>query len=157
MSGFNDLFKGLANLIDLVQKMDAQGTSEVSKSGNWQTDLQGEKLQGVYGFSLKIGSPGQNSVKSFGNIKSESADLKFDSKWEPVVEIFDEGKEVLIVAEIPGVSEENVSITCEDKTLKLQAKGVQRTYHKEIALAEGFTEYSFQCRNGILEIRIPKG
>lgn len=158
MSGFNNLFKAIGSLLELAQKMDASGQNEFVKSGTFKlSPADTEKLQGVYGFSIKLGE--NSKVKTFGNLRVDSDNLTLDSQWEPLIDVFDEPDHVLIVAELPGVSEDQVGVRVENGVLKLHAPGQRRDYRKDVALPDTalVEQIETSCRNGILEIRIPKG
>ncbi len=159
MSGFNDLFKVIGSLLDLVQKMDAAGLSEVNKSGSFQKNIQGQDLQGVYGFSLKLGQEGISRVKTFGNLRAEKENLTVDGVCEPLVDVFDEPDQLLIAAELPGIIEEQVRVEVQNGILIIEAAGDRRVYIKNIPLPQGVIagQLELGCHNGILEIRVPKG
>ncbi|MCX7002156.1 MAG: Hsp20/alpha crystallin family protein, partial [bacterium] len=75
-----------------------------------------------------------------------------------LTDVFDEKKEIVIMAEMPGVGKNDIKIDLKGDILELSAKGDSRNYRKEILLsqkakAEHMT-HSFN--NGILEIRIKK-
>ncbi|MDP2673554.1 MAG: Hsp20/alpha crystallin family protein [Dehalococcoidia bacterium] len=53
---------------------------------------------------------------------------------EPIVDIFDEGNRILVVAEVPGADEHSIRVELEDHTLKLSARGKFRDYRGEVAL-----------------------
>ncbi len=53
---------------------------------------------------------------------------------EPVVDIFEEEDHVLVVAEMPGVSPEDVKITVEDDLLTISAERGDKKYRKEVLL-----------------------
>jgi HSP20 family protein len=73
------------------------------------------------------------------------------------VDVFDEGDHLLIIAELPGVEEEDIEIGVGGDTLTLSAKAPGQEYFKEVALpcpVEGEAKTSY--RNGILQIELTK-
>jgi HSP20 family protein len=76
---------------------------------------------------------------------------------EPLVDVFDEDKEVLVVAELPGASEKDIAVTIKDSALTLEAKG-QHRYAKDIDLPAKVKPEPVRkvYRNGLLEIRFAK-
>jgi len=76
---------------------------------------------------------------------------------EPLVDVFDEGDLILIVAELPGVDESDIQIDVQDDIVDLSTKGEGR-YVKEILLSSLVDAASMETtyRNGILEIRLRK-
>jgi HSP20 family molecular chaperone IbpA len=90
----------------------------------------------------------------------------------PPVDVFENGDEVLIIADVPGVTEENIDLKVENDTVTLEAKrGPSKDEHP--ALAREFEELDFsasfripagidaaavsaESKNGTLTVRLPK-
>ena len=64
----------------------------------------------------------------------------------------------MIVAEMPGVEEKDISINLKDDILQISAETREKKYHKEILLKESFTKDKMArtYKNGILEIKLMK-
>jgi HSP20 family protein len=155
--GFGGLFKGLGDLIDLVSDLSNTEGGEKSQSGEFQVNGLGEKAQGVYGFSVRTGIGGTPHVEHFGNIrKTDSGPVVADVR-EPLVDVFDEGPEIVIVVELPGVTEANIQVELKDDVLAIETSG-ERKYAKEILLSAAAVADSLQksYTNGILELRLKK-
>ena len=158
--GFGGLFKNIGDLVDLISDMaDKAETSEgeVSQSGEFDVKGLGEKARGVYGFSIRTGIGGAPRVERFGNIrKTEEGPVVADVR-EPLVDTFDEGAEIVIVAELPGVSEAQVQVELKDDILTISTSG-DRLYAKEILLSAEVEPGSLRqtYTNGILELRLKK-
>jgi len=78
---------------------------------------------------------------------------------EPPVDVFDEGRQVTILADIPGVSLEDLDLKVEGHTFSLVSKKTaRRSYRKELDLTADVDPDSLTatCRNGILEVRLAK-
>ncbi|RLG40389.1 MAG: Hsp20/alpha crystallin family protein, partial [Thermoproteota archaeon] len=72
---------------------------------------------------------------------------------EPVVDVLDFGKEIVVIAEMPGVEEKDINISVDGRRLRI--KGGQ--YSKTIDLpAKVDTSVRKSYKNGILEIRLKK-
>jgi HSP20 family protein len=111
----------------------------------------------VYGFSIRTGIGGAPRVERFGNIrKTEEGPVVADVR-EPLVDTFDEGAEIVIVAELPGVSEAQVQVELKDDILTIATSG-DRRYAKEILLSAEVVAGSLRqtYTNGILELRLQK-
>jgi HSP20 family protein len=158
--GFGGLFKNIGDLVDLISDMaDKAETSEgeVSHSGEFDVKGLSEKSRGVYGFSIRTGAGGSPRVERFGNIrKTEEGPVVADVR-EPLVDTFDEGTEIVIVAELPGVSEAQVQVELKDDILTITTSG-DRLYAKEILLSADVEPGSLRqtYTNGILELRLKK-
>lgn len=151
----------LDGLLQIVERLSdlAQTGEQLKSSGTF--GVPGEKLNGVYGFNVKVGIGDQGvKVEPFGNVgrdeKTGQAVVK--EVREPIVDVFDEGREILVVAEMPGVSREDVKLEVIDDVLRLSAGRAKKKYHKEVllgaaCLAEGIR---VTCNNGVLQARLKK-
>ena len=77
---------------------------------------------------------------------------------EPIVDVFDEKDHILVIVELPGVSEENIKINLEGDILKLSAENKERKYAKEVLLPAKVKKESLKSsyKNGMLEIKLEK-
>ncbi|MFQ5840855.1 MAG: Hsp20/alpha crystallin family protein [Thermodesulfobacteriota bacterium] len=78
---------------------------------------------------------------------------------EPAADVFDEPREIMVVAEVPGVGLNDLELKVQGKVLSLATKpGVRRQYRKEIGLKSEVDAATVRatCRNGILEVRLQK-
>lgn len=151
--GFGGLFKGIGDLFELASRM--SGSEEIRREGEF-SDASG-KTKGYYGFTVRT-MGGKPVMESFGNIRETDGGPVVDEIREPMVDVFDEDGHILIVAELPGVAEEGITVKVEEGILHLGASGVERKYAKDLQLpAEVETgEPGFTYKNGILEIRLTK-
>ena len=150
------LFKGIGSLFDLVTKMAEEGREEYTQSGEAQA--LGGKLQGVYGFSVKMGLGGKPVIEQFGNIReTETGPLVAETR-EPLVDVLDEDDRLLVIVELPGVDEKDIKLEVQEDILELTAETGDRKYVKEVLLPSAVDAASVQSsyRNGILEIRLKK-
>lgn len=158
--GFGGLFKNLGDLIDLVSDLadSAPGEgAETTRSGEFEVKGLGEQARGVYGFSIRTGAGGAPRVERFGNIRKTDEGPVVADVREPLVDLFDEGDEILVVAELPGVSAAQIAVTLQDDILSIETSG-ERRYAKEILLpgAVAAASLSQSYTNGILELRLKK-
>lgn len=160
-AGAPNFLNALGSLIEQLGKLaeESSKTGRVAtKSGEFSA---GSRARGVYGFSVKFGL-GDEAVKlePFGNVRKNdrSGDLEVGEIREPITDLFDESTHVLIVAEVPGVMPEDVSLELHEDILTLAAARGDKKYRKEILLPASFSHdrMSFVCRSGILEIRLAK-
>jgi len=154
------VFKGISNLIDLAAKLQREGKSEFSQTGEIK-GLGSKGAKAVYGFTLNFGGlAGQSpQVETFGNIKKdEKGAAVVDEVREPLVDLFDEADKIVVIAEIPGVEEEKIKIELRDDVLELKAEDSDKKYHKEILLPSKVKKKSLRStyKNGVLEITLTK-
>jgi HSP20 family protein len=154
--GFGGLFKGIGNLFDLVSKMAEEGKEEYTRTG--EIKGLGEKVKGVYGFNVKMGIGGKPLIEPFGNIKATEKGPVVAEVREPMVDVFDEEKELVVVAELPGVEEKDIHFKVRDNILDLSAEKGERKYKKEVLLPAQVDAESMKSsyKNGVLEVRLNK-
>ena len=149
---FGGLFKGLGNLIDLASKLREEG---VERSG----EIRGlpNRAKGVYGFSIST-LAGKPVIESFGNIRETAKGPIVEEVREPMIDVFDEEDHILVIAELPGVSENEIKIEVAGDILNLIASDKDRKYAKEILLPGKVKPESIKTtyNNGILEITLEK-
>ncbi|MFH1106389.1 MAG: Hsp20/alpha crystallin family protein [Candidatus Micrarchaeota archaeon] len=104
----------------------------------------------------------------------------FAGMGEPVVDVFDAGKEMVVTAELPGTKKEDISIKVTGEVINLTVKRRERAEERREDRRRGFYSYSSSSRfegysrsipfgtavnakaakatykNGVLEIRVPK-
>ena len=155
--GLGGLFKGFGNLFDIVSKMTEEGKEEHISTG--EIKGLGDKVKGIYGFSVKMGIGGQPTVEQFGNIKkTEKGSVEVAEVREPIVDVFDEGDYLMVIAELPGVDESDIHLEIKGDILTLKAEGKDRKYSKEVLLPSEVEGGSMetQYRSGIMEIKLTK-
>ena len=113
----------------------------------------------VYGYSVTIGPDGKPVVREFGNVRSgEGTPWKqIQDKREPLVDVVSSGKEVRVIAEMPGVNREDINVTVNEKSLTISVDREDRSYYKELDLP-GIVDpkgAKSTYNNGILEVTIP--
>lgn len=155
--GFGGLFKGLGNFIDVLSEMVEAGESEVRRTGEFRIKGLGERARGVYGFTVRTGIGGIPRVEPFGNIRATEEGPVVAEVREPLVDVFDEDEAILVVAELPGVAEEEIRTDVEGDIVSLETTG-ERKYAKEVLLPAAVEADPFHkaYKNGILELRLKK-
>jgi len=151
---FGSLFKGINNLVDLASKLSDEA-GEIKKEGEIKI---GDKMKGVYGFNIRTMAGGKPIIETFGNIKETPKGPVVEEEREPMADIFDEKDHILVVVELPGVSEDDIVVEVEGDILKISAQTEDRKYSKEILLPSKVREDEMgsSYKNGILEIMLYK-
>lgn len=152
--GLGGIFKGLGDFIELLGDLAEKG-EELKREGEIKI---GKETKGVYGFTIRTGIAGEPTVSSFGNIKRTPKGPVVEETREPIVDVFDEEKEVLVIAELPGVAEENIGTKIKGDILTIEAEDTDRKYYKEIVLPKRVDPGTLKSKygNGVLKIRINK-
>ena len=113
----------------------------------------------VYGYSVTIGPDGKPVVREFGNVrKGEGTPWKeIQDQREPLVDVVSSDKEVRVIAEMPGVSKEDINLSLDEKSLTIKVDKEDRRYYKELELP-GIVDpkgAKSSYNNGVLEVTIP--
>lgn len=161
-TGFRALEGILGGLGGLVQKLGelAEKGEELRQSGVLES--KDKKVQGVYGFSIKVGGGEQGvTVEPFGNVRrdEETGKTVVDEIREPLVDVFEEEDHVLVIAEMPGISPEDIKLDIKDDILTIIAEHGEKKYQKEVLLPTAFSseKMTHSCHNGILEVKFING
>jgi HSP20 family protein len=160
-AGLGGFLGGLGALIeklgDLAEKgQELKGMKEFGDASG---------VRGVYGFTIKSdiladrgGGGSAVKVEPFGNVRKDqqTGQVKVHEVIEPLVDVFEEPGHVLVVAEMPGVGEEDLRVELRDDILTIAAERGPKKYRKEVLLPGTFTpeRMTTTCRNGVLEVRL---
>lgn len=151
--GLGGIVRGLGDLIEKLNELSETG-QELSQTGELG---QGENVKGIYGFSVKVGLGGKPSIEPFGNLHRDtrSGRTVVQEVREPMVDVIEEEDHVLVLAEMPGISAEDVQVEVNDDLLTVVAEKKGKRYRKEILLPGNFQREKMliTCHNGVLEIK----
>jgi len=150
------LLKGIEKLVDLAERVEQAG-GEIKKRG----EILGQRgrAKGVYGFSIRTGIGGQPKIQTFGNIKETKKGPRIIKTREPIVDVFDEKNHILIIAELPGITEQEIKTILKQDIFVLEAgQEGEKKYYKEVLLPAKVSAQSEKrtYKNGILEIKFKK-
>ncbi|HEY4934000.1 MAG TPA: Hsp20/alpha crystallin family protein [Terriglobales bacterium] len=151
------MLKGLGDLVEKLGELEKRG--ELSQTG--EINGPGEKLRGIYGFSMKVGLGDQGPrIEPFGNIRrdAESGRTEVQEIREPMVDVFEEEDHILVLAELPGIGKDDIKVEVKDDVLTIVAERGEKKYRKEVLLPCFVPKAKMQvtCNNGVLEIKCPK-
>jgi HSP20 family protein len=155
--GLAGFLGGLAELVEKLGELADKG-EELSGRGEIPDFGPTKQFKGVYGFNVKVGI-GDDKVKvePFGNIKrdTKSGETVVQEVREPLVDVFEEEDYTLVVAEMPGISTEDVTLQVRDDVLTISAERGDKKYRKELLLPRTYPREKMvvSCNNGVLEIK----
>ncbi len=140
---FEDMFRDLEELFQ-------QELEELEKK---KSSLKGPF---VYGIRMEIGPDGIPRIEEFGNIRREGLKPKIAEEREPLVDIFENDNQIIIVAELPGVDKEKIDVKATEEKIVIRASNDYRKYYKEIELPKPVKPETAraQFKNGVLEIKV---
>lgn len=113
----------------------------------------------VYGWSIKIGPEGKPIIREFGNRpKAVPKGAKVSEEREPLVDVIEEKDRIKIVAELPGVSKEDIDLKTTEEKLEIRVDTPERKYHKVIDLPCKARPLSAKAsyKNGVLEVTLER-
>lgn len=156
--GLGDFLGGLGGLIEKLGELSEKGEG-ASKTGEFHFGDPKKGVHGICGLSVKVGLGGAK-VEPFGNVRRDNVtgESVVAEVREPLVDVFEEKDHLLVVAEMPGISAEDVTLEVKDDLLMIQAEKNSKKYRKEILLPGEFSKEKMEvsCNNGVLEIKCKK-
>jgi len=142
------MLKGFSSLFGEISEMlETQG--EISRTGSFK--LGPGRKTGVYG--ITVTTPGRGKPTRMDTFGMRDA----GETREPVIDIIDEGEELIVIAELPGVAEETISVDLQGTDVMLRAGREGRRFERIVSLpceAEDCSIAAFI--NGLLEVRLKK-
>ena len=112
----------------------------------------------VYGFTYYIGPDGKPVFREFGNVRPSRTGFTIQEEREPLVEVYEEGDEIVVVAEMPVVGKEDINLMAGEGELEISAETEKRKYYKRVKLPAQVDPDSVKAsyKNGVLEVRMKK-
>jgi len=156
--GFGGILERIQKLVEAAGKIEDSG--EIGQTGEFQIPGLGEKGKGIFGFSVKTMAGGEGkgvTVRPFGNIHKTKEGMTVEEDREPVVDVLEEGNQIRVIAELPGVSEGDITYEVAGDVLTISTEG-DRQYHAEVLLPSPAETESIESsyNNGVLELKLRK-
>ncbi|MCY2931173.1 MAG: Hsp20/alpha crystallin family protein [Planctomycetota bacterium] len=156
--GLGGILDGIGKLIETAAKLKDSGG--ISQAGEFNVPGLGKDGKGIFGFSIRTmaGGEGQEvTVKPFGNIHKTKEGLAVEEDREPVVDVLEEGQQIRVIVELPGVSEAEIAHETRGDILTITTKG-HRQYHAEVLLPARVdpARVTSKYNNGVLELTFTK-
>ncbi len=155
-----DLGKLLSSPDEVRERLEAL-REKLKQAGGKETLTDEEWKQGVSvrGHVKTHGVLGEREYHIGTGVRPPPKATKPPEVVEPAVDVFDEPKEIVVVAEVPGVGLNDLELKIQDRVLSLFTRPDARMgYRKEIELSSEVDAGSLKatCHNGILEVRLRK-
>ncbi len=119
----------------------------------------GENGPYIYGVKVTVGPDGTPKIEEFGNIKKMEGRPIVSDQIEPLVDVLEKGDDLKVVAEVPGISKEDVKLKIVGQKLILYTNdSAPKRYYAEVELPSEVDENSAKAsyKNGIVEITLKK-
>ncbi|MCS7143273.1 MAG: Hsp20/alpha crystallin family protein [Aigarchaeota archaeon] len=134
--------------------------SELVKEVRTPTGIRREIGPLVWGYSITVGPDGRPIIREFGNLRpGRRGDLlEVKREREPLVDVINEDQQIRVVAELPGVTKEDINLIVTGNKLTVRVDTQERKYFKEIDLPEEIDPESSSAsyKNGVLEVTLRK-
>jgi HSP20 family protein len=150
---FKEIFKQLAK--NLPKELQGLSPEEITREFMKKGPI-------MYGFNIGFGPDGKPIMDSFGNLEKEpiSGKRKVRETREPLVEVNEDQDQIIVIAEMPGVSKEDIELNATNRSLTISTQKIVfgRSYFKEIDLPAAINSDYAKARytNGILEVKLKK-
>ena len=146
--------KGLTDLVEKLGEL-AETGRELRKAG--ELGSADGKTKAVYGLRVNLGLGGDAvDIEPFGNIKfdKKSRHPVVQAVREPLVDVIEEPNRILVVAEMPGITAEDVVFSIDGDVMSIEAGRKGKKYRKEVLLPKPVSREnaSISCNNGIVQI-----
>ena len=112
-----------------------------------------------YGYQITVGPEGKPHIREFGNVRPSQRGLIEESAIrQPLVDTSINEKEntLVITAEMPGITKEDVKVTMEEGLVTIHAEKGSKKYHTELPVDNELDADSTKASyiNGVLELKI---
>lgn len=151
------LAEAVSDAAKTVKDSTRSETGTASESGERRIDIGGRDGRLVFGYSVRVGLDGAEG-QPFGHVAPGKAAPSADAERQPIVDVIEEEDAIVVIAEMPGAAEGDVSVTVDAaNTLRIATPPPTR-YGHAIALPGPVDQarMTVSCRNGILEVRLPR-
>jgi HSP20 family protein len=157
LRGLSKFIPGLGDAVKGLEKSDAfkERLRTINKEVERQLKEAPLKKVGQEGVKRTIIPPKTTLHNHQPSSKVTSPPLR--KQKEIIVDIFDEGDYIKIIAELPGVTEEDIKTEVKDNLLIISTIGISQKYYKKVTLpcsVKGEMDLSY--KNGILQIKAEK-
>ncbi len=172
-----DIMKKMTNeMKETMEKQNGQPPTPEQMADLIRKSMENQGLKGpningpfVFGFNMNLDKDGKVRFNPIGNIKQKhpnaqdadiTPEMEISESRDPVIDVFEEKELITIIAEMPGVSKDEIKMEFEEDSLILSAKNdeTQKNYYSKVKLPSKINPKEAKARftNGILELKIKK-
>jgi HSP20 family protein len=141
--GLKDLAEALGRAAETAQRRDGDAAPRI-----------------VFGYTLRTLD---GAIQPFGHVPRPRDGAKaagppmMPEARTPIIDLFEEAEAIIVVAEVPGLDPAALSLAVEAGALMIEGGGAQRYgHHVPLPCAVDAAAMTHACRNGILEVRLPR-
>lgn len=110
----------------------------------------------IYGFSVTQHPGEEPEVREFGNIQPFGRKVRMEEDRKPLIDVIETENQICVIAEMPGVSKEDIRVDATPNRLDINAKNDLRKYSESIELPAQVDAQSAVAtyKNGVLEVKL---
>ncbi|HYA61102.1 MAG TPA: archaeal heat shock protein Hsp20 [Candidatus Acidoferrum sp.] len=110
----------------------------------------------IYGFSVTQHPGEEPEIREFGNIQPVGRKVRMEEERKPLVDVIETENQICVIAEIPGVSKEDIRVDATPNKLDISAQNTLRKYSESIELPAKVDPQSAVAsyKNGVLEVKL---
>lgn len=149
---------GFGDFDEIFEEMERRMEENMRGFGDmdWEK-MEPSKNSFVQGFSVRIGPDGKPVVSTFGNrpvVEEKKGKKVISEEREPLVDVIEGKDTITVIAEVPGVSKDDIKLTEKEDRLEISVDTPSRKYHKVIRLPCDVRPMSTKAsyKNGVLEV-----
>lgn len=116
----------------------------------------------VSGFNVRVGPDGKPRFSTFGDRPKVASEGGMPSirgqDREPLTDVLDEGPQVSVTMELPGVDKKDIDLHMTERRLEVGVDTDRRKYHKLVKLPAKVDPQTTKAtfKNGILDVTVQK-
>lgn len=156
---FDDFLGGI-DLDEMVKRM-------FGDFGDFEELFKGKELaEGqpyVKGFSIRMGPEGEPEIREFGNTGGGFEEFKGqgapeEQQQETLIDVMEDDDEVHVIADMPGVSKEDIDINASKTSLNIEAERESKKHSEKVDLGCEVYPDSAKAKynNGVLEVTLKR-
>ena len=149
----NDIYDELEKLGDLIDETMQRAFENSSKDGP-------SGKNNFRGFSIRVGPDGKPKIREINRGQSLPEDADFDEEddFEPLIDFLEEEKVLVVLAQLPGISKDDIDLRVTDNCLTLTVDAEDFEWYDELKLPTKVNPKSARAsyKNGVLEVKMEK-
>ena len=149
----NDIYDELEKLGDLIDETMQKAFENSSKD-------ESSGKNPLRGFSVRIGSDGKPKIREISKVQPlyDDADLDAEDEPEPLVDFIEEAETLMVLAQLPGISKEDVDLRVTETCLTITVDAEDFDWYDELKLPTKVKPKSARAsyKNGVLEVKMEK-
>lgn len=148
---FSDIYDELDKLGEMIDETMHKAFEDGSKNSSVRPNR-------VQGFSMKIGPDGRPGKREINGSQPVQAEPELSDDLEPLVDLIEEGNQIIVLVSLPGVGKENIDLRVTENCLIVSIDTDEFEWYDEFKLPTKVKTKSARAsyKNGVLKVRLEK-